>query len=238
MLDKLLELLANFMFLWLGIVALIRTGLLRSFDGATTASFAAVTLLASWPLIHILLLRGNLHPLSAAIRVLPGLAGSQSRLGRYVRVSERLAARFCQRKPGLFVGILGISLAACLAAVMEYGLITSFLDIGFSPWQTISAWTAGWVSFLVPVPAGVGALEASQVAALGLFGATAEAAIGVSLLMRGRDLLFGGAGLLLAWRGWKSHPIQTAMRRRILRYQSQSHRQDVDGAAGGKQGEL
>jgi uncharacterized membrane protein YbhN (UPF0104 family) len=89
-------------------------------------------------------------------------------------------------------------------AVMEYALITSLLNIDLSSWQTISAWTAGWVSFLVPVPAGLGALEASQVVALGLFGATAEAAIGVSLLMRGRDIFFGGAGLLLAWSGWKT----------------------------------
>ena len=197
-LDKLLELLANFMFLLLGFGALIRTGILRAATGSATVGLVAVAVLASWPLIHILLLRNNLYPLSAALRIAPLLRRPESRLGRYIRVSERLVGRFCQRKPGLMAAVLGISLGACLLAVMEYALITSFLDIGLSLWQTISAWTAGWLSFLVPVPAGVGALEASQVAALGLFGATAEAAIGVSLLMRGRDILFGGAGLLLA----------------------------------------
>jgi hypothetical protein len=155
-------------------------------------------------LIHILLLRNNLHPLGAALRIVPLLRRPQSRLGRYIRVSERLVGRFCQRRPGLMAAVFGVSLGACLVAVMEYALITSFLSIGLSPWQTISAWTAGWLSFLVPVPAGVGALEVSQVVALGVFGATAEAAIGVTLLMRGRDILFGGAGLLLAWKRSRS----------------------------------
>ena len=203
-LDKLLELLANFMFLLLGIGALLGTGIFRVADASTIVTVVAVLVLASWPLLHVLFLRRGLYPLSSALRLVPFLHRPESLLGRYIRVSERLVARFCQRRPGLMAAVLAVSLGACLLAVMEYALITSFLQIRLSPWQTVSAWTAGWLSFLVPVPAGVGALEASQVLALGLFGATANAAIGVSLLMRARDILFGGAGLLLAWRGWRS----------------------------------
>jgi uncharacterized membrane protein YbhN (UPF0104 family) len=54
----------------------------------------------------------------------------------------------------------------------------------------------------MPLPGGLGALEASQVFALGRFGISAGVALGVALLMRGRDLLIGGIGLLLAGRGW------------------------------------
>jgi uncharacterized membrane protein YbhN (UPF0104 family) len=46
----------------------------------------------------------------------------------------------------------------------------------------------------------LGALEASQVFALGIFGVPAALAIGVTLIMRGRDLLIGGLGLMFASR--------------------------------------
>ena len=46
----------------------------------------------------------------------------------------------------------------------------------------------------------LGALEASQVFALGFFGISAASAISVTLVMRARDLLIGGLGLLLAGR--------------------------------------
>jgi len=53
----------------------------------------------------------------------------------------------------------------------------------------------------MPLPGGLGALEASQVFALGAFGQPASAAISLTLLMRARDTLNGGIGLLLAGRG-------------------------------------
>ena len=84
--------------------------------------------------------------------------------------------------------------------VGEFALITYFLHIQLPFWQTVSAWTAGWLSLLAPLPGGLGALEASQVFALGIFGIPAARAIGVTLVMRGRDLLVGGLGLLLASR--------------------------------------
>ena len=84
--------------------------------------------------------------------------------------------------------------------VGEFALIVKFLNIELSLWQIIAAWTAGWLALLVPVPGGLGALEASEVFALGIFGVPAALAIGVTLVMRGRDLLIGGLGLLLASR--------------------------------------
>ena len=50
----------------------------------------------------------------------------------------------------------------------------------------------------LPLPGGLGALEASQVFALGAFGISAASAISVTFLIRGRDLLIGGLGLLFA----------------------------------------
>ena len=67
--------------------------------------------------------------------------------------------------------------------------------------QVFAALTAMQIAFLMPLPGGLGALEASQVFALGAFGQPAPAAIGLTLLMRARDILNGGIGLLLAGRG-------------------------------------
>ncbi len=50
-------------------------------------------------------------------------------------------------------------------------------------------------------PAAWAHLEASQVFTLGAFEISAALAIGVTLLIRARDLLIGGLGLLLASQG-------------------------------------
>lgn len=84
--------------------------------------------------------------------------------------------------------------------VTEFALITNFLGIGLPFWQTIAAWTAGWLALLAPLPGGLGALEASQVFALGVFGVPAALALGVALVMRGRDIFIGSLGLILASR--------------------------------------
>ncbi len=95
---------------------------------------------------------------------------------------------------------VGASLAAGAGMVTEYALITSFLGINLHGWQTFAAWTTSWLAFLVPLPGGLGALEASQVFTLGAFEISAALAIGVALLIRARDLLIGGLGLALASR--------------------------------------
>ena len=115
-----------------------------------------------------------------------------------MRACEHLAGQFCRRHTQALLAAIIVSLLASAGTVSEYALITSFLDIGLPFWKIAAAWTAGWLSFLAPLPAGLGALEASQVFAFGLFGISSASAISVTLLMRGRDLLFGGLGLLLA----------------------------------------
>ncbi len=97
----------------------------------------------------------------------------------------------------------GASLAAGAGMIAEYTLITSFLGIHLHSWQTIAGWATSWLSFLIPLPGGLGALEASQVFTLGAFEISAALAISVVLLIRARDLLIGGLGLLLASRGVK-----------------------------------
>ncbi len=197
LMDKLLELLANFTFLILALMVIPRTQILGGFPALSAIGLVALLCLAAWPVVHILLLARGHHPLSAVIGLLPFLR-RDSRLLRHLRAAELLAGQFCRRHPFALVRAILVSLTAAGTSVLEYGLITAFLLSRLSFWQNVSAWSAGWLSFLFPTPAGLGALEASQVLALGAFGIPAGMAIAVAFVMRARDLIFGGTGLLIA----------------------------------------
>ena len=199
-LDKLLELLANFFLLALGLTAIVQAGILSTNGSSSWLSLSGLVLLCLWPPIHIILLYKQIYPLSTALRSLSFIK-KDSKAVRFVAASERLAGTFCRRHPLSLLSAIVISLCAGMGMVSEFALITYFLNIQLPFWQTVSAWTAGWLSLLTPLPGGLGALEASQVFALGLFGISATSAISVTLLMRGRDILIGGIGLLLAGRG-------------------------------------
>ncbi len=195
--DKLFELLGNFVLLSFGLVAIFHSGLLADISGTSRLLLLGLGLFVTWPLIHILLLYNRFYPLSALLHAL-GPRVTERKAVRFTRAAEHLAGQFCQRHPRSMLAGLGVSLLAAAGTVSEYAFITSFLHISLPFWKLVTAWTTGWLAFLVPLPGGLGALEASQVSVLGLFGISAAAAISVALIMRGRDLLIGGLGLLLA----------------------------------------
>lgn len=194
--DKLLEFMANFLLLAIGLTAILQAGILSTNGSSSILNLSGLVILMVWPPVHIILLHHKRYPISAFLRIFP-----KSRATRFITASERMAGTFCQRHLSALIFSMLVSLLAGMALIMEFALITSFLQIDLSIWQTISAWTAGWLAFLIPLPGGLGALEASEVFALGTFGVPAASAIGVTLLMRGRDLLIGGLGLFLAGHG-------------------------------------
>jgi glycosyltransferase 2 family protein len=194
--DKLLEFLANFFLLGFGLTAIIQAEIFSANGNGSLVSLGGLVLLLFWPPVHILLMYHGKYPASAFLRKF-----FNNKLVRFVAASERMAGTFCRRHLSSLVSAIFASVLAALGMVLEFFCITLFLGIDLSFWQTIAAWTAGWLAFLVPVPGGLGALEASQVFAFGAFGISAVSAIGVTLLIRARDLLIGGLGLLFAGRG-------------------------------------
>jgi glycosyltransferase 2 family protein len=195
--DKLLEFLANFALLALGLTAVFQAGILAGDGGPAIASLLGLMVLVTWPLIHLILLYNRIHPLSALMDALQAIHKG-GKTARFVRAAEHLAGRFCRRHPRNLLAALAVSLLAAAGIVGEYALMASFLQVKLPFWQMVAAWTAGWLAFLVPLPAGLGALEAGQVFALGMFGYPAPVAIGLVLLIRGRDILIGALGLLMA----------------------------------------
>jgi uncharacterized protein (TIRG00374 family) len=198
--DKLLEFLANFILLVIGFTAILEAGIFSTNASKPLVSLIPMLAILTWPFIHIALMIRGIYPVSAALRA----AFPRSKRKKWIRfiiVSEQMAGLFCQRNPRALWSSAGASLAAGAGMITEYFLITSFLGIDLHSWQTVAGWATSWLSFLVPVPGGLGALEASQVFTLSAFGISAALAISVVLLIRARDLLIGGLGLLLASRG-------------------------------------
>jgi uncharacterized protein (TIRG00374 family) len=195
--DKLLELLANFFLLAVGVTAIFQAGILSTNGRSSWLGLSGLVILCMWPPFHILLLYKRKYPVSAILRGIPFIK-KDSKLVRFIAASERLAGTFCRRHLSALLSAIMVSLCAAVGMIGEFVLISNFLNIRLPFWQSVAAWTAGWLAFLAPLPGGLGALEASEVFALGLFGVSAASALGVTLVMRGRDLLVGGLGLLIA----------------------------------------
>ena len=198
--DKLLEFLVNFLLLGIGAWAVIRVGLISNSGASLNLSLIGLATVLAWPLVHIIMLYHGRLPVSSILRSQPFIPQKNKGI-RLVKVAERLASAFCRRQlRAMSVSIL-FSALALAGIAMEYYLMVSFLGMRLNAVEVFAALTAMQVSFLFPLPAGLGALEASQVLALGAFGQPVSAAISLTLLIRGRDILTGGLGLLLASRG-------------------------------------
>ncbi len=203
LMDKLLEFLANFFLLVFGLAAVLQAGILSTNGSRPLVSLTGVAALAAllaWPPIHITLMIRGIYPIGTALRAASSRFGNPKWV-RFLIASERMAGIFCQRYPRALLMAVGASILAGAGMVSEYALIASFLGIDLHGWQTFAAWTTSWLAFLVPLPGGLGALEAGQVFTLGAFEVSAALAIGVVLLIRARDLLIGGLGLVFASRG-------------------------------------
>ncbi len=200
--DKLLEFLVNFILIGIGAWAIIRVGLIPESGIRLNLSLIGLAILLIGPVVHIILLYNGIMPISRILLRQPFIK-PENKSVRLVIVAERMASVFCQKHVRVMFLAIGASLLAVLGIAAEYYLMVRFLGMQINAVQVFAALTAMQVAFLMPLPGGLGALEASQVFALGAFGQPASAAISLTLLMRARDILNGGIGLLLAGRGFK-----------------------------------
>ena len=165
-------------------------------------SLVPLVMILLWPLVHLVMLYQGRYPISSVLRAVLSRF-ERKKWMRIAIVSERLAASFTHRHPKSLLAALGFSLLSWAGMAAEYFLMADFLHVRLSPGQTMTALTTALFAFLMPLPGGLGALEASQVYVLKTFGYPAAIGIGISLLMRARDILNGGVGLLLAGRDFR-----------------------------------
>lgn len=198
--DKLVEFLGNAILIGVGVLTIIKVGVISNNGDSFILSLIGLAVLMMWPIVHIILLYKGRYPFSRFLRGLPFIPQGNNTV-RLIIISERMAAAFCRTHMRFLVASGMASILSISGMVFEYFLMVTFLGMKLNGLQVFAGFTAMQISFLFPLPAGLGALEASQVLVLGAFGQPATMAVSLTLLMRGRDLLNGGLGLLLAGRG-------------------------------------
>ena len=144
-------------------------------------------------------------PLAAALEVWERFRGSEGQAGARgerlrhfavtLRESEELGRGLFRARPSLLAAAIAASLVSWIAIIGEFWLMTYILGLGLSLPEAMYALLAARAAILLPLPAAVGALEASQALAMASLGLPAAYGISLSLLIRGRMCCWG-------WRGW------------------------------------
>jgi uncharacterized protein (TIRG00374 family) len=188
-LDKILELLANFTFLFFGVYAALHAGLLARFSPAQ-AFWVMV-----WPILLLLAysiaLWVGLLPLDWLFGLLPKRSNAVGIVHRIIASAEEQIGQFCRQNPGTVLLASSISILIWVAMIIEYWLAFRFLGVRLNLVETIVALTAARISFLFPLPGGLGLLESSQVLVMQSLGYDPVLGISISLLMRARDIILG-----------------------------------------------
>jgi len=193
-LDKLLELLANFSFLLLGIVITIQTQLATAIS-IPVALGSGLILLAIPAMIIVALSRGRRPIIGTLAKVLPALWRHRSRVWALAAASEAQAVILCQNQPRALWRAVAASLLVWGALLGEFWMAAHFLGVDLSLTQLLVAMTAARIAILLPVPGGLGSLAASQILAMKALGLEPSLGLSLSVLMHARDILFGLMGL-------------------------------------------
>jgi uncharacterized protein (TIRG00374 family) len=210
--DKLMELLVNVLVLGAGVVFLLQTEVFPVMVGGKTAVFLliivaipALFLLATglgwYPVSRVL--RAGERPLAPLWRRRPAWQTRYERAAEALAAAEIQATHFCRSSPLALLLTFLLSVAAWGLMIAEFWLMLDALGLTLAPSQVIALIVAARLAILLPMPGGLGTLEAGQVLALRLLGFDAAAGIGTSLLIRARDVSLGLLGLWLGGRRWR-----------------------------------
>jgi uncharacterized protein (TIRG00374 family) len=199
-LDRLIDLLVNFTVLFLGLVVVLQAGLTANLEISNVAWVLVFLLLL--PFLHALALWYGKTPFSSGFsyvqtRWFPLRFKAQSEL---IHRAESQIRDFMRINPRIFFKVIGLAFFTWGLMILEYGLLMSFLGWQGSWVEVITAMSAARLAFLTPIPGGLGALEAGQVLVMQVLGLPAALGIGLAVIIRLRDVLFGVFGLMLG--GW------------------------------------
>lgn len=195
-LDKMVELLANFTFLLGGVATIIAASL---FPVSSSLALLLVPLgLLAMPIGYLIALWKGRLPFT---RLFAQISLAFPRINwlqkaRSIAFSaESQITQFCKGHPGALVQALLLSFIIWAALILEFGLALRFLGSQLDLPQIIALLTAARFAFLIPLPAGLGTLEAGQMLATQAMGINPVVGISLSLLIRIRDIGLGAFGL-------------------------------------------
>lgn len=198
-LDKTLELLVNFSFLALGVVVVVQTSF---FEGGLNKIVVFALTLLSFPVFYLVALWRGRQPIAGFMRVVLPLFNGRlawqktfESATRGMAQSEEQAGQFCHQAPAFLAAAFLVSVLGWLVMVLEFAAMLTFLGAGVSFAEAIMVLTAVRFAFLLPLPGGLGTVEAAMVLALTQLGLNPAVGLSASLLIRGRDVLLALAGL-------------------------------------------
>ncbi len=202
-LDKLLEMVINLGVLIVSIVLILQQGVFTDALSQRTLYLTLGVLLlpfllfaAFWrgryPLSMLFARLSRQHPTSPQKAEHWLVRGIQT-----IRHSEAQAIALWHATPTIFLGACAISLLSWGTLIGEFWYMTDTLGLGLSFPQAITLLLAMRVAILLPMPAGLGVLEASLAMATTALGMSPAAGISLGLLIRVRDVILGMVGLWL-----------------------------------------
>ncbi|MCX7975477.1 MAG: flippase-like domain-containing protein [Bellilinea sp.] len=213
-LDKLLELLVNFLIIASGMLLILNSGIQNA--ELNYSNTAPLLFLGLIPVAHLIALRINRFPFKRMVKG-TGLIHSKvewiKNTGRLMVEAEERIAEFLQKHPQSLYLAIAVSMFSWGMMILEYFLITRFLGLELTISQVIFAFVLSRLAFLAPLPAGLGVLEASQVFAMQTIGLPAASGLALSMWMRARDVVIGLLGLGLG--GWTLTRTKRSLQREV-----------------------
>lgn len=105
---------------------------------------------------------------------------------------------FYKKDKKYFFYSMTLSFFSWVLMFLEYYVAGRLLGLNFSVWMIFLIVTLVGVAYLIPVPMALGTLEAGQLSAFSILGISAAAGIGLSFIIRAKDLLiaFIGVGIM------------------------------------------
>lgn len=200
-LDKAIEFSINLTVLILGIAAVLQWRIVPREAGQQALGLAAALLVM--PVLYLGTTARGFYPGTRALRPLARRWPRLSSAADTVGASEAQVGRYFRRAPRAFALAVAVTLVGWVALIAEYWLMVHYLGVDLTLPQLVGALTAARISILLFLPAGLGALEASQATAFTLLGLDPAVGISASLLIRLRDTFLGLLGLW--W--WSSHRV-------------------------------
>ncbi|MHA7878601.1 MAG: lysylphosphatidylglycerol synthase transmembrane domain-containing protein [Saccharospirillum sp.] len=203
-LDRFMETGTNITVLLGGVLILLGTAILPVQDGVQIALTLAATLLVmlattAWVLRHPQWLARRFRPLLQQWRQRTATADAATTGGSGWQALVDLINGAVQQQRGRLVWALLLSLGGWGALLLELALLLNVFGLTPSITEVLAVMVGMRLAMLLPVPGGIGTIEASLFWSFQFLGFPASAALGLIALIRLRDALVLLVGLGCLW---------------------------------------
>jgi hypothetical protein len=195
-LDRLTEWSGNLMIIALGLALALRRP--AAAEGIAGWGLPLIGCGLWLPLGYLLALGRGWRPLGRMLSVAPLWRPLLRSVGWLARAEQAAAAR-CREHPVALVVGMALSVAGWGVALAEWGVLFALLGRPLAPGELVIAAGVTRCAFLVPVPAGIGVLEACMALVGRLLAMEPALVLAACAVIRLRDVLMAVSGLGLAW---------------------------------------